>query len=362
MAAPKTTVWPLDPHTAAKHAILRRYLSAWLLILSQASFAKLVYVDAFAGPGAYAGGEDGSPIIALKELVGHRTQIKARACFHFVELDVDRAAMLAQQVTDLLTESRLSGHVEANVHQSSFEEAYPTIQRAMSPGVVPTFAFIDAFGWTGFPFAIVRDILRRRSCEVLINFMYEEINRFLSLPDQEENFDKLFGCPDWRACIAVSRPAERNRALRELYGAQLRKHAKYVRTFEMRNRANTVDYYLFFATNDLTGLKRMKEAMWKVDTAGDYVFSDATDQAQSTLFSEPDFAYLRRLIIQRFQGQQARIEDIETFVLAETAFRETHFKQQILKPLEAEGKLEIARSREGRRTGTFPAGTVIRFL
>lgn len=29
MPAPKTTLWPLEPHTRAKHEILRRYLEAW---------------------------------------------------------------------------------------------------------------------------------------------------------------------------------------------------------------------------------------------------------------------------------------------------------------------------------------------
>lgn len=71
MAAPKQTIWELEPHTAAKHAILRRYLSAWLPILSHGGFQKLAYIDAFSGPGSYVGGEDGSPVIALKAMLEH---------------------------------------------------------------------------------------------------------------------------------------------------------------------------------------------------------------------------------------------------------------------------------------------------
>jgi three-Cys-motif partner protein len=114
MAAPKSTTWQLEPHTAAKHAILRRYLSAWLPILSQGSFGTVVYIDAFAGPGVYSGGEDGSPVIALKELIGHRAELTAKAVFHFVELDDDRAAMLEQRVKGLLASASMAGRLEAH--------------------------------------------------------------------------------------------------------------------------------------------------------------------------------------------------------------------------------------------------------
>lgn len=65
MAKPTETVWRIEAHTNAKHRILRGYLDAWLPIMS-ANNGRLVYIDGFAGPGVYADGEPGSPIIALK--------------------------------------------------------------------------------------------------------------------------------------------------------------------------------------------------------------------------------------------------------------------------------------------------------
>ena len=63
VAATTKTVWPLEPHTRAKHEILRRYLEAWSAILSLGGFKTIAYVDGFAGPGLYDNGEDGSPSI-----------------------------------------------------------------------------------------------------------------------------------------------------------------------------------------------------------------------------------------------------------------------------------------------------------
>jgi hypothetical protein len=36
----------------------------------------------------------------------------------------------------------------------------------------------------------------------------------------------------------------------------------------MSNSRDVTDYFLFYATNELLGLKKMKEAMWKVDESG----------------------------------------------------------------------------------------------
>src|SRR5215510_12694312 len=101
MGAPRTTTWKLEPHTRAKHEILRRYLEAWTPILGLAGFPAIAYVDGFAGPGLYSGGEDGSPIIALKAALQHRERIKATALFLFVEKEEDRARTLAELIPAL---------------------------------------------------------------------------------------------------------------------------------------------------------------------------------------------------------------------------------------------------------------------
>ena len=66
------TVWEAEPHTLAKHGILRTYLEAWAAILSNARFGtELLFVDGFAGPGEYLLGEPGSPIVALNSILNH---------------------------------------------------------------------------------------------------------------------------------------------------------------------------------------------------------------------------------------------------------------------------------------------------
>lgn len=358
VAAPKTTIWELEPHTRAKHEILKRYLQAWMPILSQGGFPDILYIDGFAGPGRYAGGEDGSPLIALRAATAREPRLTANFRFIFVELDEARGRNLEQLVAEFPLPQNLKAQTEVGrTFESVFDEQYRI--HAHRDAFPPTFAFIDPFGWNGMPFEIIKRIMSHQNCEVFINFMFEEINRFLGHPDQPENFDRLFGTARWRDGIGLADPRARNRFLHDLYLSQILTNAdvKYVRSFEMKNKTGLTDYYLYYATNSLLGLKKMKEAMWKVDEGGEFLFSDATNPNQLTLFAKiPDYSELRGQILARFQGRTVTVDEVETFVVAETAFRETHFKRQILKALEAATPplVEVVGAAPSRRRGTFP--------
>ena len=352
MAAPRQTIWPLEPHTRAKHEILKRYLQAWMVILSQGKFPELLYVDGFAGPGEYAGGEAGSPIIALDTALGFQPPLTAKLHFLFVEERCDRADHLRQQVALRALPPNFSIIVEGGVtFEAAFGKLYPTFLR--NGRLMPTFAFIDPFGWTGAPFNLVKQILAQRNCEVFVNFMYEEINRFIGHPDQVANFDSFFGTDEWRRCVTESNPRVRNRCLHDLYLGQLHTQAAFVRSFEMSNARDVTDYYLFYATSELVGLKKMKEAMWKADESREFRFSDATDPNQFVLFEKaPNFPTLQGRIVAKFAGKDVSVGDIDRFVVVETAFRESHYKG-ILKELEKLGRLKAINASSGRRAGTF---------
>ncbi|HWX34125.1 MAG TPA: three-Cys-motif partner protein TcmP [Steroidobacteraceae bacterium] len=359
MAAPRTTVWELEPHTRAKHEILRRYLQAWIPILSQGGFKNILYIDGFAGPGRYAGGEDGSPIIAVKSALDHAARIKGNVFFLFVEEKRDRADVLQQCLDELAVPTNFHIKVAAG---DRFAEAFEELKQfyiKRGRHLPPTFAFIDPFGWTGAPFEVVRFILGQPRCEILVTFMYEEINRFLRHRDQPANFDEFFGTEKWREGLKLGLSSDRNRFLHDIYLRQLKEvaGAKYARSFQMRNASGVTDYFLFYATNNLLGLQKMKEAMWRVDESGEFTFSDATDARQLLLIGkEPRYDVLAKQLRDRFRGRAITRSEVENFVLAETPFRETHYKRA-LKALELSDPpaLEVIAAPEGRKRGTFPS-------
>jgi three-Cys-motif partner protein len=105
------TVWELDPHTAAKHMILRRYLQAWLPILSRRN-ERVLYLDGFAGPGIYSEGEPGSPIIALRTAIAFTPRITADLLFLFIEADRPRYESLQREVAKLTLPNNIHVQLE----------------------------------------------------------------------------------------------------------------------------------------------------------------------------------------------------------------------------------------------------------
>jgi|GEM_PF-4610877 len=74
---------------------------------------------------------------------------------------------------------------------------------------------------------LIARFAKLEKCEVLINFMYEEINRFLSKQDQVKHFDGLFGCGEWRDVTGLKEARERANRLHDLYMSQLRDYAGF---------------------------------------------------------------------------------------------------------------------------------------
>lgn len=363
MAAPRETTWKLEPHTRAKHEILKRYLQAWMVILSQGRFPEILYIDGFSGPGEYVDHEVGSPIIALDNALSYNPPLSAKVHFLFIDKDPQRADHLRGLVENRVLPPNFTVVIEGGItFEAAFQKRAPEFLR--NGRMMPTFAFIDPFGWTGVPFNLVCNILAQQNSEVFVNFMYEEVNRFISHPDQIANFTTFFGTDSWSHCASEADPRRRNKCLHDLYLRQLMgvANAQYVRSFEMSNHRDVTDYFLFYATNSLLGLKKMKEAMWKTDESGEFRFSDATNPNQLILFEKaPNFSALEGSLIDEFSRKEVSIERIEKFVVVRTAFRETHYKG-ILKSLEEAGKLAILNAESNRRRGTFARqDMVVRF-
>lgn len=363
MAKKLPTIWDLEPHTGAKHAILRRYLQAWLPILGR-HHGRIVYMDGFAGPGIYSRGEPGSPKIALSAAIEQQQFLKGEVIFLFIEQDEERLASLHQQIATLPLPERF----KVRPHLGDCNEVLAKILDdldAAENGLAPAFVFLDPFGFSDTPMSLVARLMQHQRCEIMITFMFEEINRFLKHEKLPDHFDQLFGSTEWRAALTDATPSLRRERLKNLYQQQLKASARaqHVLAFEMRNDSNSLDYILFFGTNSMEGLKKMKEAMWKVDPVAGFTFSDATDPSQTVMFTpEPDRDDIRRRLLARFAGQTVSVEQIERFILERTPYRETHYKSA-LKAMEAPGmgQVTVTTAKAGRRRGTFPPGTTIRF-
>jgi three-Cys-motif partner protein len=365
----------MQPHTAAKHTILRKYLGAWLPIIVSTE-KRILIVDGFAGPGVYENGEEGSPIIILKEVLAHprfRDDVSVEVNCLFIELDQRVAAELKAQIEAL--KGFLPFPPWLKVYQEgggAFDKVLTEILNQIGPGeqLIPTFAFIDPFGIKGVPLETVSRLVKNPKAEVLITWMFEAMERWAKTPEFRPHLDAMFGGDEWNPIVTQKSGGDLLTDLSNLYERKLREVAelKHIRTFEMKNNGNRTEYLLFFGTNHPKGLSKMKDAMWKVDPLGGETFFDRTDPNQMMLIGEGSqvASQLRKMLLTHFTGKGfEKIDEWINFVIVGTPFLESHLKKKTLGPMEKEepAVIEVKRPTGKReRLGEYPPGTRIRVL
>lgn len=339
------------------------YLDAWLPILTSWN-KRVLYIDGFAGPGKYKGGEDGSPIIAIKAVKEHKTKIESEIVMLFIEKESDRCSYLENKIKSMDIPKNISYQCICKEFAAALEEIFNFLDE-QKKRIAPAFVFIDPFGFAGIPMKIIKRIMENKRCEVLITFMYEDINRFVKNKKIWNCLNETFGTEEWKKVIDIKSTKEREQLLYSIYENQLKKIAKikFIRAFKMINKLNKLDYLLIFGTNNITGLKAMKSTMWRVDKTGSFQFSDYTfNPAQESLFDlSPNYNILRELIIKKYKDQTVLVRDLEYFVITETPF--LNFKKSVLEPLEREDPPLIkVFNDKGRRKYTYKNNYKIKFL
>jgi three-Cys-motif partner protein len=358
MADSLPTIWPLSPHTVAKHRILRGYLNAWLPILANHPKSKRVlYIDGFAGPGEYEGGEEGSPVIALKAVLEHSHQFTTPVRLVFIEGRQDRHKHLREvlkrfDAVILSTQKRVEvvdpicSDCETKLNEVLSK--YETRKEPFGPALV----FLDQFGYSDVPLELVARIMRHERCEVFSYLHGDGIRRFLDEEPKHAAISRAFGGESWKAALDLP-PNRRVAYLAEEYKNVLKAKAgvKFVWHFAMHGEGDKLLYWLFFCTNNIRGLEEMKRAMAKVDASGgSFKFSDASDPAQMILFDRFSDEWLGEHLAARFAGRDTTVAEIGCYVLESTpgvAFK------KVLKGLESKGVLEVLSPPSGRRRGSF---------
>jgi len=360
-----STLWPIEPHTRAKHETLQNYLKAWFPILSKWS-GRIIYLDGFAGPGVYSGGEDGSPVIALQTAVEHKLrEYFKEIVFFFIEKDSNRAKILTQVLKKRFP--NLPKNIRYRVQGAEFA---PTLEQVLNElekqgaSLAPTFAFLDPFGFSGFPMELIGRMMSYDKCEVLITFMAGFVKRFLD-ESREPVLNALFATQEWKKARNISDPDKRLRFLLDLYERQLRNvgGAEYVRSFGMIGPHNQLIYYLVYGTKHWKGLKVMKEAMWKVDRRGSYTFSDLTDVNQTYIIDYQDYAHwiptAAEMVHNKFRGQTVNEREVHEFVVVDTPFI---YRKAILSHLETKCYPPKIRNVTGRKKRlSYPEECLITF-
>lgn len=313
--------WECDPHTAAKHRVLERYLQAWWPIMLR-TFPRATYVEGFAGPGVYVGGEPGSPIIALRTLAAASGPDKPVDLI-FVDREPRCLTMLGDEINKNAPTLRAGSTVHL-VGGNAGDEVLARLDavRAWEGGV---FAFLDSWGNVAVPIDVVRRLARRGS-EVFVTLGRRFWSQFGKSVGSE--WDAMFGTDEWRAVAEIRGAPAQAAFLKACYRRSLQQAGfTYVVDFELVD-ARGEHLYLIHGTTHQLGVERMKDALWKVDPVSGAGFRDPRGQLQGQqplgLDWEPDLSPLRAMVSEWIADGAKSLEHLRRRTFEDTVYKQAH--------------------------------------
>jgi three-Cys-motif partner protein len=249
--------------TEAKHFILRRYLQA--LAFKVLTFQDITYVDGFSGPWETKTIDfsDSSFMIAISVLKDAQKQYRDRTgtrrkirCF-FSESDQDAFRQLEQAVAHFHNPAE---GFEIQTYCGKFEDAVDAIQQFIGSSF--PLIFIDPTGWTGYPFDKIKPLFNRTRCEVLINFMYAFVQRFVYSDDQDtiNSLNPILGGPGWRDRLDAS--LDRGPASEKLFRETLKAVGNFDFVISTKIDKATTErphFFITYGTKSLEGLKVFRQ-------------------------------------------------------------------------------------------------------
>jgi len=193
---------------------------------------------------------------AQKQIL-ERTGVRRRIRCFFSENDPEAFAQLHEAVAQF---DRPEEGFEIKTYRGKFEDAVDEIQSFV--GTSFPLIFIDPTGWKGYPFDKIKSLFARAKCEVLINFMYDFINRFAYSDDTEiiDSMTPILGGPDWPDRLDPNLP--RGLAVEKLFRETLRSAGNFNFVISTRIDKATAErpyFFIAYGTKSPDGLKTFRQ-------------------------------------------------------------------------------------------------------
>ena len=336
--------------TRAKHFILEHYLQELAFKVLQGGMSELAYIDGFSGPwkSRAADHSDTSFMIAIrvlkdvqKRIMELRGQRKVIRCF-FVEEAPEAYAKLAAAVAP--HHDPENGFI-IETRQGRFQDFIPDTLSFI--GRAFPLIFIDPTGWTGYPFDIIRPLLKRRPSEVLINFVFDHINRFAASDDPPTiaSLGEILGGAYWRDDLDAN--LARGIAVEQLFRDVLRREGGYdavLSTCIDKSLQDRPHFFIVYGTRHAEGVRTFRDVEYKALTEHERLRQDAKNRKQvqcsgmDDLFGGPELpaeksldatiaelrAFAADWIVERlraeggYQFEPLALAVMQTFMLRET--------------------------------------------
>ncbi|MFH0300202.1 three-Cys-motif partner protein TcmP [Bradyrhizobium sp. 31Argb] len=275
-----------------KARIVQKYFYAWAKVIipsAKLRDKKIAYIDLYAGPGRYKDGSASTPLMILERAV-EDPDLKSMLVTLFNDADKNHTSSLQAEIDKLKGIETLTykpqiscGEVDADA-EKYFNETK----------LIPSFSFVDPFGYKGLSLKIVNGVIKDWGCDCVFFFNYNRINAGISNSAVKAHMDALFGeerAETLRKLLPEKAPNKREElVLEELAQAIKAMGGKYVLPFRFKNAQGTrTSHSLIFVSKHFKGYEVMKDIMAKESSVRDqgvpsFTYSPA-DASTPLLFS-----------------------------------------------------------------------------
>lgn len=340
-----------------KTRIVEKYFQAWAKVIiprAQGRNSNIGYVDLYAGPGKYKDGSKSTPIFVMEKAIEDKN-IRDMLISVFNDINPEYAQSLEEAIGLIPGIGNLKNR--PIVEKTEVGKGWPQIFRHVK--AIPTLFFVDPWGYKGLSLELISSALKSWGCDCIFFFNYNRINMGISNPFVEVYMDALFGhesAQSLRSKIQTMTPSERELTIVEEISKSLKlKGGEYVQSFRFKVAdGERSSHYLIFVSKNRTGHKIMKSIM-----AGESTYSphgvpsfeyNSADNGQLLLFDPLD--ELAEMLLTEYAGGTMTMQQIFDEHNVGTPFISKNYKD-ILKRLEAEGKIQTNPSADKRPKNTF---------
>jgi three-Cys-motif partner protein len=253
-----------EEQSAIKTAIVSKYFMAWAQVIIpsvEKRSNRIAYIDLFCGPGRYKDGTESTPIQILQVAARH-PKLSQMLVTLFNDLDHENVASL-QAAIEAMPEVKMLKHKPCVYNHEVGTEIAKQFE---SMKMIPTFFFVDPWGYKGLSLKLINSVLQNWGCDCVFFFNYNRISMGLNNELVKAHMNALFGqnrADALRTRLgSLSGDQKEVTIIEELSNALREMGGRYVLPFRFRNAAgNRTTHHLIFVSKHVRGYEIMKDVM-----------------------------------------------------------------------------------------------------
>lgn len=329
-----------------KAELVEKYFYAWANVIKGSVLkrnGRLAYIDLFAGPGRYKDGAASVPLMILEKAISDDF-LRDHLVTIFNDNDDNNTGTLEAEL-------KMLPGIETLKYQPDVmnEEVGENVVRMFEEvNLVPTFFFVDPWGYKGLSLRLINSVLKDWGCDCIFFFNYNRINMGLNNSIVREHMKALFGeqhADKLRQELARLSPALRELAIVEAISVALKKMGgRYVLPFTFKNDDGTrTSHYLIFVSKHVLGYEIMKDIMARASSGQEqgvasFSYSPADERTPMLFEFARPLHELGQMLLNEFAGRKMTMKQVYDEHHVERPFIKKNYKDALSK-LETEGKI-----------------------